>query len=61
MNDQVLDLLLKSIDDIKSDLKEVRTEIKALNAFKWKITGIAATASGIVLTVVEIAKAYFFK
>lgn len=55
MDDQVFTLINQNFLDLKSELSEVKADVKSLMKFKWKVVGIAMTAGsviGIVLNVV---------
>lgn len=40
---RVEDLIVKSIDEIKSDIKEIKKDVRLLNTFKWKVVGVTST------------------
>ena len=39
---EVLDLLVKNIEEIKVDIKEIKRDISNLYAFKWRVIGMAS-------------------
>jgi len=45
------DLLLTTLSQIQKDIRDIRKEIKELNAFKWRVVGIV-TVSALVATIV---------
>jgi len=65
MDQNFLDLLLKTIDDLKvelkADIKDLRAEVYGLNAFKWKVVGIATFLNIIITIAVTIFAAYISK
>lgn len=38
---KVVDFIIKSLDEIKMDIKEIKNDVADLKAFKWKVMGMA--------------------
>ena len=39
MDPQAFDLLKEVIDGIKNDVTEIKSDVKTLNEFRWKVVG----------------------
>lgn len=53
------DSMTRQVDSIALDISGMRTQIAALNQFKWKVTGIMATLTVLVNAGFHVAKLYF--
>jgi hypothetical protein len=40
-----LDLIIHSLEDIKKDIREIRRDVKQINAFRWKLIGVATVVA----------------
>lgn len=67
MNDKVIDLLIKSIDEhkentekrfdeIRDDMLEIKTDMKSLLLYRAKIGGMGVLAGSMLVLVFEIGK-----
>lgn len=57
----VLDLIVKDLEEIKTDIKDIRGDLKDINSFKWKLVGVTSTfaflitiAGGFVINLLQV-------
>lgn len=61
MEQKVLDLVIKRIDDVKSDLDEVRQDVKTLLEFKYQIVGGSVLFSAALSIIITFSIEAFLK
>ena len=49
----------KALDIILSDLKEIKSDIKSLNEWKWKVTGFSTVISSLLVGILSLIAKLF--
>lgn len=56
MDDQVVNMLMIQMQNIKDDVKEMRSDVRDLMSFRWKMAGFGLAGSLVLTLAFEVGK-----